>query len=109
MAERVTKVRLSAQVAEYSRAMEEAAKKTREVGSEAEKMAQQREAFNQLGTAALGVGAAMTSAGSRRSGNATSACGCRRAIVSACGTSCVTRSATSPPPPRAATARLSAT
>jgi TP901 family phage tail tape measure protein len=62
MANRETKVTLSAQVAEYNKAMESAAKSTRELGSEAEKLAQQREAFQQLGRSAALGGAALTAA-----------------------------------------------
>ena len=62
MSERVVKVRLSAQVAEYQQGMLDAAKSTREVGSEAEKLAQKREAFNMLGAAGVGVGTAMLAA-----------------------------------------------
>lgn len=60
MAERVVKVRLTAQIAEYATAMEEAARKTRAVGTETERAAQKREAFQALGTAATVVGGAMT-------------------------------------------------
>jgi len=60
MAERNTKVTLSAQVQGYVDAMGKAADKTREVGSEAEKLAQKREAFNTLGKSMLGMGAALT-------------------------------------------------
>ncbi|WP_188756147.1 phage tail tape measure protein [Microbacterium album] len=51
---------LSAQVAEYQKAMQDAARSTRETGSEAEKLAQKRQAFDLLGRTALGVGTAMT-------------------------------------------------
>lgn len=57
---RVVKVKLSAQIAEYATAMEEAARKTRAVGTETERAAQKREAFQALGTAAMVVGGAMT-------------------------------------------------
>lgn len=60
MADRATKVTLSAQVAQYNQAMQDAAKHTREVGSEAEKLAQKREAFDQLGRGMLVTGAAFT-------------------------------------------------
>lgn len=60
MADRVVKVRLLAEVADFKRGMEEAASETRKVGTASEQLAQKREAFNQLGTVALGVGAAMT-------------------------------------------------
>lgn len=60
MSERITRVRLSAQIAEYEQGMLKAAAATRQVGTEAERLTQQREAFNQLGAAALGVGVAVT-------------------------------------------------
>src|SRR5690606_11902177 len=44
----------------YMRGMDEASRKTREMGSEAEKLAAKRQAFDQLGMAALGVGAGLT-------------------------------------------------
>jgi TP901 family phage tail tape measure protein len=56
VAERVVKVKLSAQVAEYVQGMETAAKKTRELGSESEKLAQKKEAFDVLGRSMLAVG-----------------------------------------------------
>lgn len=60
MADRVVKVRLLAEVQEYQQKMREAAKSTRETGTEAEKLAQKRDAFNALGGAALAFGGAMT-------------------------------------------------
>ncbi|MCK8477234.1 phage tail tape measure protein [Microbacterium aurugineum] len=60
MADRVVKVRLLAEVADFKRGMEEAASETRKVGTASEQLAQKREAFNQLGVVALGVGTAMT-------------------------------------------------
>ena len=59
MAERVVKVRLSAQVAEYKQGMLEAAQATRSVGTEGEKLAQQREAFQLLGRTMLTAGGLM--------------------------------------------------
>lgn len=56
MAERVVSIRLSAKVDEYKRGMLEAANATRTVGTENEKLAQTREAFNMLGTAGLAAG-----------------------------------------------------
>lgn len=56
MAERVVSIRLSAKVDEYKRGMLEAANATRTVGTEGEKLAQTREAFNMLGTAGLAAG-----------------------------------------------------
>lgn len=59
MAERTTKVRLTAQVQQYIEGMEQAAKATRETGSEAEKLSRQREAFEQLGRASMVAGGAV--------------------------------------------------
>lgn len=59
MAERVVRVRLSAVVSEYVKGMEEAARKTREVGSQAEKLAQTREAMQTLGRAGMLMGATL--------------------------------------------------
>lgn len=56
MANRTTKVTLSAQVQGYVEGMEKAARSTREVGSETEKLTQQREAFEQIGRTALVAG-----------------------------------------------------
>ncbi len=56
MADRVVKVTLRAQVEEYKRGMAEAAKGTRELGSEAAKLAQKRDAFNAIGRASLAMG-----------------------------------------------------
>jgi len=56
MATRETKVKLTAQVQEYIAGMEAAAKQTRETGTAAEKLAQQRMAFEQLGRASLLMG-----------------------------------------------------
>lgn len=59
MAERVVVVRLSAKVAEYTKGMDEAARKTREVGSQAEKLAQTREALQTVGRAGMVMGATL--------------------------------------------------
>jgi TP901 family phage tail tape measure protein len=59
MANRETKVTLSARVAEYNKAMLSAASATRDLGKEAEKLGQQREAFEQLGRSAVLGGAAL--------------------------------------------------
>lgn len=56
MANRTSKVTLLAQVNGYLEGMDKAARKTREFGSEAEKLAQKRAAFEQLGRASLAVG-----------------------------------------------------
>lgn len=57
MADRTVKVSLTAQVQQYIEGMEKAARATRDTGTEAEKLAQKRDAFNQVGTAALAMGA----------------------------------------------------
>lgn len=57
MTDRTVKVSLVAQVAGYVQGMEKAAKATRETGTEAEKLAQKKEEFQQIGTAALAMGA----------------------------------------------------
>ncbi|GAA4762667.1 phage tail tape measure protein [Microbacterium gilvum] len=59
MSERVVRVRLSAQVAEYEAGMKRAAQATRETGTEAEKLAQKRQAFETVGRYALGMGTTM--------------------------------------------------
>lgn len=59
MSDRQVKVTLSAQVAQYKKAMEDAAKVTRETGTEAEKLAQKKEAFALLGKTAFVAGTAM--------------------------------------------------
>lgn len=56
MAERVVKVRLSAQIAEYKKGMLEAAEATRKVGTEGEKLAQTRQAMETLGRAGVVAG-----------------------------------------------------
>lgn len=59
MADRSTKVTLTAQVQGYLDGMEKAAKATRETGSEAEKLAQKTAAFETLGRGAIVAGGAM--------------------------------------------------
>lgn len=59
LSERVVKVRLSAQVAEYQAGMLKAAQATRTVGSETEKLAQKRRAFEELGRVTLTTGGLM--------------------------------------------------
>ncbi|MFT4282527.1 phage tail tape measure protein, partial [Microbacterium sp.] len=59
MAERVVAVSLRAQVAEFERNMLRAADSVRKVGSETEKLQQQRQAFEQLGRTALTAGGIM--------------------------------------------------
>ncbi|RKT33678.1 TP901 family phage tail tape measure protein [Microbacterium sp. AG1240] len=56
MAERVVKVRLSAQVAEYTKGMQEAAEATRGVGSQGEKLAQTKKAMETLGRSGVVAG-----------------------------------------------------
>lgn len=56
MTERTVKVTLSAQVQSYIEGMEKAARATRETGSETEKLAQHRQAFDTLGKGALVAG-----------------------------------------------------
>lgn len=60
MAERVVRVTLRAEIAEFATAMQEAANKTRAVGTEAERLAQKKQAFQQLGSGLTVVGGAMT-------------------------------------------------
>lgn len=57
MADRVTKVRLSAVVSDYVAGMEKAARATRDVTSEASKLEAQKEVLDAVGAAALAVGA----------------------------------------------------
>lgn len=59
MANRSVKVELLLNATGYMQGVEKAAVKTRELGSEQEKLAAKREMFNTLGTAALGFGAAV--------------------------------------------------
>lgn len=59
MADRVVKVRLLAVVDEYKKGMLEAAQATRTVGTEAERLAQTRQAMQTVGTFAVGMGAAV--------------------------------------------------
>lgn len=60
MSERVVKVRLMAQVNDYEKGMLAAAKATQSVGSEAEKLAQKKEAFDVVGRGLVVTGAALT-------------------------------------------------
>lgn len=59
LAERVVRVRLSATVDDYNKGMLEAANATRAVGTEAEKLAQTRQAMQLLGGASLAMGVAL--------------------------------------------------
>lgn len=56
MADRTVKVTLLAQATGYIQGFDQAAKKTRELGSEAEKLAQKKAAFEQVGRSALLMG-----------------------------------------------------
>lgn len=60
MADRIVKVTLSAEVAAYKRGMLEAAQATRTVGTESEKLAQTRQAMQQLGQAGVVAGSLIT-------------------------------------------------
>lgn len=60
MAERVVKTRLTVQVSDYEKGMLAAANATRTVGTEAEKLAQKKQAFEQLGRGLVVTGAALT-------------------------------------------------
>ncbi|MEW2011414.1 phage tail tape measure protein, partial [Microbacterium sp. NPDC078814] len=60
MSERVVKVRLAAQVSDYEKGMLEAARATRTVGTEAEKLAQKKEAFERVGQGLVLTGTALT-------------------------------------------------
>lgn len=62
MSDRQTKVTLTAQVQQYVEAMERAAQSTRELGSEADKLSQTRQAFDMMGRTAMLSGAALTAA-----------------------------------------------
>lgn len=57
MTDRTVKVSLIAQVTGFVQGMEKAAAATKATGTEAEKLAQKKDAFNQLGNAALAMGA----------------------------------------------------
>jgi TP901 family phage tail tape measure protein len=56
MSKRVVEVELSAKITEYKQGMLEAANATRAVGTEGEKLAQTREAFNTIGRSGLAAG-----------------------------------------------------
>lgn len=60
MAERVVKVRLSAEVQEYQRRMQEAAEATRKVKEETDAVAKRKQAWQDLGRGLMVVGGAMT-------------------------------------------------
>ncbi len=56
MADRTTKVRLTAEVQSYIDGMQQAARATRDTGSATEKLAQQQQAFEDMGRAAMVAG-----------------------------------------------------
>lgn len=58
MADRTVRVTIVANATGYVAGMEQAARKTRDLGSEAEKLAQKRAAFNELGRSMLAIGVA---------------------------------------------------
>lgn len=60
MPERVVKVRLSAVYSDYVAGMRAAANATHEVGTEAEKLAQQKQAFQQLGASGVAMGSLLS-------------------------------------------------
>lgn len=60
MGERVVKVRLLAEVGDFKKRFEEASQKTRELGTESEKLAQARESFSQVGRAGVAMGALLS-------------------------------------------------
>ncbi|MGY6496944.1 MAG: tape measure protein, partial [Microcella sp.] len=63
MSDRTVKVTLVAQAQGYIQGMSNAAKATSELGSEAQKLAQKKEAFQALGRSMLVVGGAITAVG----------------------------------------------
>lgn len=60
MAERVVRVRLAAQVSDYEKGMLDAARATKTVGTEAEKLEQKKQAFERLGQGLVLTGSALT-------------------------------------------------
>ncbi|QNA92699.1 MULTISPECIES: phage tail tape measure protein [unclassified Microbacterium] len=60
MPDRIVKVRLSAVVSDYEKSMRDAANATATVGTEAEKLAQKKQAFQQLGSTGLVMGTLLT-------------------------------------------------
>lgn len=59
LAERIVRVKLSAVVDDFKKGMREAAEETRQVGTQAEKLAQTRQSMQLLGTAGVAMGAAL--------------------------------------------------
>lgn len=62
MGDRIVKVRLLAEVSDYEKGMLRAAQKTREMGSEVEKLEQRRQAFDAFGRGLMVTGAALAGA-----------------------------------------------
>jgi len=60
MGNRVVKVTIAAEIGDFKKKFAEAAQQTRQFGSEAEKLAQARESFNQVGRAGVAMGALLT-------------------------------------------------
>lgn len=60
MSDRIVKVTLRAITSDYERGMRAAAQATHEAGTEAEKLAQQKQAFQQLGATGLTMGAVLS-------------------------------------------------
>lgn len=60
MAQRVVSVKLSAQVSDYEKGMLDAARATRTVGTEAEKLEQKKQAFERVGQGLVLTGTALT-------------------------------------------------
>lgn len=60
MSDRVVKVTLKAVVSDYEKGMRAAAQATHDAGTEAEKLAQQKQAFQQLGATGLTMGAILS-------------------------------------------------
>lgn len=60
MGNRVVKVTIAAEIGDFKKKFAEASQQTRQLGSEAEKLAQARESFNQVGRAGVAMGALLT-------------------------------------------------
>jgi len=60
MSERIVKVTIQANVDQFKKGMADAAQATRTLGTESEKLAQARAAFNQIGTAGVAMGALLS-------------------------------------------------
>ncbi|QRY40829.1 phage tail tape measure protein [Microbacterium hominis] len=60
MGNRVVKVTIAAEIGDFKKKFAEASQQTKQFGSEAEKLAQARESFNQVGRAGVAMGALLT-------------------------------------------------